>query len=281
MPALRSIKKSLKRFREYIPYGRWPAPKYTLEHEPHFLFVITPSHSGSTALAQILNSCPKATFLWRKGEGQWLVPGMCSSDRWNPHKQIRWESVRATWLKQVDYIQALVQDADLIIEKSPPNLVRMDQLIKTFPNCSLMAFNRDPYANISSRMHRRRDRPDKSKSIRLQQADQFAREWLTRSSWIRKWIEELDVLYLSYESFCADPAGCLQPLIDAVPTLETMDANKPIKVKSYAPQPVTNMNERQIKKLSAEEIAVISSILASDPELLDYFGYRPATGKRI
>ncbi len=47
----------------------WPHPKYRHDDEPHFLFIITPPRSGSTAIAQLLNTCDSAMFLQLRGEG--------------------------------------------------------------------------------------------------------------------------------------------------------------------------------------------------------------------
>ena len=89
-------------------------------------------------------------------------PRKCEADRWDREKVVTWESVRSVWLERAELIKSLVQDVDLIIEKSPPNLVRIDQLIAHFPNHSLVAFNRNPYAICSSIFYRNHDPKNKS-----------------------------------------------------------------------------------------------------------------------
>ncbi|MGV6825499.1 MAG: sulfotransferase [bacterium] len=271
-----TIRKTLRTFSRkmavYMPVGMWPRPHHS-DEKPCFLFVITPSYSGSTALAEILNSCPTASFLSRKGEGQWLIPGLRAADRWERKKKIDWQSVRAVWLNRIDEIRALVQDVDIVIEKSPPNIVRIDGLVETFPNHVLLAFYRNPYANISSRMHRRRHKKEKSDKERLEMARRFAEEWVERQGWVKTWIEQYDVVHFSYEAFCKDPGVSLAPLVKQLPVLQSMDVNKLIKVKSYPPQPITNMNERQIDKLKSAEIQAINAVLQTHQDLLDYFGY--------
>jgi hypothetical protein len=35
--------------------SKWPVPKFYESNQSHFLFIITPSYSGSTALSELLN----------------------------------------------------------------------------------------------------------------------------------------------------------------------------------------------------------------------------------
>jgi len=251
----------------------WPRPHCTLDFEPRFLFIITPPYSGSTALAQVLNSARASAFLQNRGEGQWLIPAMCDEDRWNPDKVMDWDSIRDVWLSRVQFIAELVQDVDFIIEKSPPNLVRMDQLIKVFPNHVLMAFNRNPFANCASLFYRDYDPLKYSIEKREDIVHQLAEQWLFRSRWIRKWIDEWNVVNFTYEDFCQNPEYCIQKVMPLLPTLEGVDVHRSIKVKDYPSQKISNQNLRQLKNLTDSEIRIISSVLHSDCELVESFGY--------
>ncbi len=252
---------------------KWPRPKYNIEKEPHFLFIITPPYAGSTAFAKILNTSHDTAFLQKKGEGQWLIPGMCEADRWNRDKKINWESVKSVWLERIELIQSLVQNIELIIEKSPPNLVRIDQLIKIFPNHSLVAFNRDPYASCSSILYRNYDPKNKSEEDRIKIVSRIADMWLFFSHWVKKWIEEMQLIYFTYERFCAEPETCVSKLAADTPALETVDINKSIKVKDYKIQGIVNFNAEQISKLTQKEVNAISEVLTKDLKIVSFFGY--------
>ena len=82
-------------------FDKWPVPEHGIKEEPFFLFIITPPRSGSTALAQILNSAQETTFLNKRGEGQWLIPGLCEADRWNPDTFVNTHSHVFTQKKQI------------------------------------------------------------------------------------------------------------------------------------------------------------------------------------
>lgn len=253
--------------------NEWPCPKFNISEEPHFLFVITPPYSGSTALAQILNSSQGTALLHPRAEGQWLIPGLCQSDRWNPEKRVNWKSVRAVWLQRVQLINELVSNISLIVEKSPPNMVRVDKLTEIFPNHSLAAFNRDPYASCSSILFRNHDPMNKREEERIQIISEIAETWLVRSGWVKKLIEERQVTNFTYEQFCSDPANCVFKIAEEISVLKTVDVSIPIKVKDYEMQGITNMNAEQVSKLSQIEKDTITRVVTKDLDLVSFFGY--------
>lgn len=252
----------------------WPRPEHSLADEPHFLFILTPPYSGSTALAQVLNTCPGTAFLQSRAEGQWLIPGMCTADRWDAGKYIDWESVRSVWLHRVQFVRELVQDVDLVIEKSPPNLVRTGKLIETFPNHTLLAFNRNPFAYCSSLVYRDYQPVSMTPDERVDTFRRVAEGWLTRSIWIRKWIDELDIVHFTYEEFCRNPASCVARISRQAPVFQGVNVDKPIKVKDYRVQRIENQNVRQLARLKPEEISCIADVLRTNVDIVEYFGYK-------
>jgi hypothetical protein len=54
---------------------------------------------------------------------------------------------------------------------------------------------------------------------------------------------------------------------------ESIDPNSSVKVKDYSVQPIVEQNTRQIAKLSRNELDLISEVLSSHKELLEFFGY--------
>ena len=102
--------------------------------QPKYLFIVTNPFSGSTALAMILNNSPRSMVLTEKAEGQWLIASLCDDDRWNPDKAVDWDLVARTWYQRYQAVNQLVGTIDVIIEKSPPNMVRLEKLLDIFPN---------------------------------------------------------------------------------------------------------------------------------------------------
>lgn len=183
----------------------WPIMKYFSENPPHFLFILTPPYSGSTAISQILITSHRCMVLRSNGEGQWLIPGLCDSDRWDPKKPLSIESIKSVWLHTYQSVFELTSNIDIVIEKSPPNLVRIEKLISVFPNHSLLANNRNPYANVSSILFRNHKTEKYSKTKRLEVIEKIAKDWVWRSSLIKSNVKKLKIPLVTYEQFCDNP----------------------------------------------------------------------------
>jgi hypothetical protein len=255
--------------------SEWPRPshKLALDREPKFVFIFTPPYSGSTALAKVLNSAWSSMALTSDCEGQWLVPGLCKSDRWDPGKWVDWESVRLTWLSKVRMVEELTGKARIVIEKSPPNLVRHNELLATFPNHEIIVFNRNPFANCSSILYRNYPAEDMSDNDRLEILENLAKKWINRSSYAMKVSSLHSSLTITYEQFCADSSGIVKMLIDRIPSLQGIDPDLEIRVKDYPAQKITNFNNVQISKLTPREIEMIGIVLSKHEALLNQFQY--------
>lgn len=263
---LKSVYASLK--------PKWPRPKFDGADQPHFFFLLTPPNSGSTAIAKFLDSSPRTMTLTPNGEGQWLVPGLCAKDRWNPEKKIDFDSVKSVWLKAYQDAKASNPEVDVVIEKSPPNMMRIKELSTLFSSVSLLANNRDPYANCSSRLFRYHDEEDIRSSSRETILRNLASSWVQRSQRIRDIVEENDIPVLTYERFCETPALLLDMLSFPEGVTDSVSLDAQVKVKDYQLQSIVNQNERQIADLADTDIDCLNEILKPETELLEFFGYR-------
>ncbi|MEM1187951.1 MAG: sulfotransferase [Pseudomonadota bacterium] len=241
--------------------------------DPVFLIVLSPPYSGSTALAQLLNTGHHSMLLHRKGEGQWLVPGMCQADRWDHHKPIHWDSVRAVWLAKIREVEELAGRIDVVIEKSPPNLVRVNELLKAFANHQVVTFVRDPFANCSSVFFRHYVKESSPIEDRVARLQSLARGWVGRSRLIEKWREERGSIHFSYEDLCSDPSRQVQKIVDRVPKLVGIDFGSPLRVKDYEAQPLMNHNALQIGRLREAELDGIAQVLRNHESMLERLGY--------
>ena len=259
----------------------WPKPAYDENSQPLFLFIITPPYSGSTALAELLNSSHRTTFLQERAEGQWLIPGLCESDRWDAGKVIDWHSVKATWLSKYQEIKRLVQNVDVVIEKSPPNMIRIKHLTSIFRNSTLLAFNRNPYANCASILYRNYDPDNKNAEERLQILKNLASSWLEKSKIIRELVLALHAPLFTYEDFCSDVSRCIKKIKLPPDVLQSINVEALVKVKDYEPQRILSQNERQVSKLTRTEIELLTDTLSTEAHLLSFFGYIPSNSKPI
>jgi hypothetical protein len=253
----------------------WPRPAYQADLEPHFLFIITPPYSGSTALAKILNTGSGTMLLHRRGEGQWLVPGLCEGDRWSESKYVDYESVRAVWLARFQQRRQARQQLQVVIEKSPPNIVRIRPLVAQFRSFSLLANNRNPFANCASRLFRDRRCAGLSRDERLASLTPLVNSWLEVSRLMRELIVEMDIPLVTYEAFCSEPGILIDKLQLPASVTRDIDFGARIKVKDYAPATIVDKNPEQVNRLTPDEAEHIARELRRNAGdgLLAFFGY--------
>jgi len=259
----------------------WLKSKINKTSDPTFLFIFTHPYSGSTALAMILNSADSSMLLTHHGEGQRLVPEMCTPNRWNPNKVINWRAVHEIWMNQVNMVQQQNDHIEFVIEESPPNLVRYNQLLNQFKNNKIIVFNRNPYANCASMLYRNHSPSTKSKEDRIEILERLVNKWIYRSIFSKKIIDEHPTINFTYEEFCKDTDHIIKKITDNIPKLSGISSDLKIKVKDYEPQKISDQNQRQISKLSNQEKAAIGSQLHQHEALLKQFGYTSHWQKTI
>jgi len=240
--------------------NKWPLPKFDNNNQPHFLFIITPPCSGSTALSQLLNTSDKTMILQNRGEGQWLIPGLCDKDRWSEKKEVNYSSVKAVWLNKYQEQRRLNQNINVVIEKSPPNMMRIEKLSSQFKNFSLIANNRNPYANCASILYRRNNADNLNSDQRKKILSDLLQGWLSKS--------------IKIQELVSNPSDILDLLNLPDGISETINTSACVKVKDYDVQPIINQNERQISNLKSKEIEWLSNSLKASSNLLKFFSYQ-------
>lgn len=240
--------------------------------QPHFLFILTPPYSGSTLLAKILVTSRKIGLLTDNGEGQRIVPGMFEEGRWNPEKIIDYDIVKNIWLVKFQEQLARGKDIQVIVEKSPPNMVRIEKLIKLFDNVSLLANIRNPYAFCSIVFHRRYFNEYTLNRQLIMEG--LGKTWIEISSVLRERILQYKIPLLHYEKYCENPELIVESLDLPEAVIKNIDVNKKIVVKDYPAQTIVDQNRKQIAKLSDKDIATIKKVLEKNAEIVDFFDYQ-------
>ena len=251
----------------------WPRPITENKLNTHFLFILTLPNSGSTALAKLLDSSPFTGTLTNNAEGQWLIPGMCKEDRWNNNKYVDYKSVFSVWSTKTQRLLSKNPDLEVIIEKSPPNMMRIEKLIDFFSNYSLLANNRNPYAYCASLLYRYHDGENLESFERLEKINDAALEWISKSRTLKSAAIKFKIPVITYEDFCKSPASiiCNLNIPENVKNSINFDSN--VLVKDYSAQKIENKNEEQISKLTRSEIETVTTLLQPESTLLEYFGY--------
>lgn len=213
-------------------------------------------------------------LLHESGEGQWLVPGLCEDDRWDSNKVIDYRSVKSVWLKKYQDVKRENQLIDVVIEKSPSNMMRIKTLASQFQSYSFLANNRDPYANCASILYRHHKADELTTEQRLELLSVLAAAWLKRSFVISELIASQQIPLVTYEDFCDDPSTLIRVLDLPEGVAATIDPFAKINVKDCMPNQIVNKNDLQINRLKAREINHLSSIFDCYSMILQKFNYR-------
>lgn len=252
---------------------RWPRPPYDEKDEPYFVFILTPPYTGSTTIAKYLATSPNIGLLRKNGEGQNLVPGI--SRNWNANAKLDGESIRSTWLNRYQQINS-GGGLDIIVEKSPPNMVRIAALRSLFRRTTCLVNNRDPVAFCSSTFFRNTPNACQlSEASRLQALQKMALVWVRYSMILKDYLSVQSVMTCSYEQFCESPES-LKTTVEKV-TGETINPDKDpiLKIKDYLPSGIENKNKVQVSHFSEMEVETIVNTLRPYTALTSFFGYTP------
>lgn len=142
-----------------------------------YFFLLSPNNSGSTVVAQFLASYMKDAYLPREGtnESQNLPEIRRLIGRrkygWNEHESLPWPEIDSL-LRQ----RAASESKNWIIEKTPSNIIRTDQIHrhffsgKAFIGCCLVS---NPFSFVASTLNNYHKKP-----ITIEDVKERAQKWV-------------------------------------------------------------------------------------------------------
>ena len=261
------------------------------------LFVICANNSGSTFLNAALGTC---RAVWRlPAEGQRMpgfrgprtsfgpgvdAPGMIWAAREEVLRRFAdadaydWQHTRKAW-----YFQASASHprASVFVTKSPPFLLQTAALSQHFSNARFLFMVRNPYAVCEGicRNFRRRFRSDYQRlfgGCEARLAETAAAHVVACMERQRRNIERWTTsgVFFTYEAMCAAPEEVAARIQALVPQLDDLELRQRLPVKGAYHSMLTDMNARQIERLSGVEVAALNRVFAKAHGLLGAFGYR-------
>ena len=246
-----------------------------------WMLILTMPNSGSTALGKLLMTSKAAVALTERCEGEWLIPSMSNlRTRWNINHAVPMTRVRARWLARLN--RTAKGSPRLVIEKSPPNMIRIDQLRRVLAPMTThtVILARDPYA-VCEGWHRRYGKDDLARTSMPRMADvhdeqgyfrMLGEYWAHRAGFLVGQIPQA-ICVIRYEDLTADPAAIVTELSATIPLLADAVPTAQVDVKDYGSQKIRNMNESQIAALSDEQVAAISDGLRPHIDVVERLGY--------
>jgi len=229
------------------------------------LFILSTPYSGSTILVQLIGTSKNASiFPSESNEGQKLkeIRSFMRDKSWKVDKRIPWNHVKKVYEKNWDLSKPV------LVEKSPPNLIRAVEIEKTFENAHFIVMTRNPYAWCAGIKKRIPERP----------FAKIAQIWIRRMKFQKYNIQNLQqVLFFTYEQLCDHPKSVVNMISKFVPELSDIDITTKLRAHSKSgikKTSITNFNVWAISELSPNEIAEISEVLKTEKSIMEFFSYQ-------
>ena len=249
------------------------------------LFLLCPNNSGSTYLSRAIAQSRHVWSLEKEGQHVFGFAGphtldskwpliWASSDEalavFADRSAFDWERSRKAWY----FLATAKTDAASVFHtKAPPFLLHARDLSETFENARFVLMVRDPYAALEGILRRKQRHKTISRNLDLAEAG--ARHLLKCLEIQRANIDLLGeaAIAFTYEELCAGPEEMAHRIEALVPALDDLDLSQRLSIKGTYDEPLRNMNEEQIARLSPEEISAATRVFEEGREHLEFFGY--------
>jgi len=250
------------------------------------LFVVSPNNSGSTFVKNVLATSRHTWNLPREGQHMpgftgpssagLSVPLLWAADperiaRFTRPGAFDWERSKKAW-----YFQAFSRDpgATVFVEKSPPFVLNVGELVANFRDARFLFMVRNPYAVVEGIARRCRRRPDRLPAG----VDPFtaaARHVAVCFAWQAHNLDAYGErgVFFTYEEMCAVPEQVEAKIRSLVPVLDDLVLRQRVPVKGLYDEELRDMNAQQIARLTGSDVARINAVLAPHADLLARFGY--------
>ncbi|MXP46069.1 hypothetical protein GRI43_01515 [Altererythrobacter luteolus] len=249
------------------------------------VFLLCPNNSGSTFLSKAIGTSPAVWSLAREGQHTFGYAGPStiaspwpliwyadeeSTTYFRNHPEFDWERTKRAW-----YLQASAENdtAPVFMTKSPPFLLIADKLMANFASTSFLFMVRNPYAAMEGVLRRPRRTGDAGAGPDLPRiaAQHFVNCLRQQKANIAAYGD--NSIAFTYEELCASPEKIAARIADLVPELAGIDLTQKLSVKQAYDEPLRNMNEQQIGRLTAEQIKVANEIFCPNADILSHFDY--------
>jgi hypothetical protein len=227
----------------------------------YWLFLVGLNNSGTTLLSRLLGTHPVIRAL--PNEGMRLTRAIPRSGDFDVSR--RWGTMpdlfRLTEADdgapaariQYDWAFHVPPRPGIILEKSPVNSLRSRWYQAHFQPCRFLILVRSPYGVCEGTRRRQRVAIDVA-----------ARHWAAGNRYLLEDRAHLERwLMLTYEAFCADPAGELRRIEEFLGLARPIDRRllaTPLRAPNIhgQPAPIQDMNPLSLQRLSADDIATIN-----------------------
>jgi Sulfotransferase family len=253
---------------------QWTEERLQLENH-HWLFILGLNNSGTTLLHDLLKCHP--AMRWLPNEGQYLTGALPLPRTYDLPRNFSQRMDAFHWTEGSDPAPALRISYDwalhypcrpgILLEKSPPNILRSRWLQHNFRPSRFVAIIRHPYA-VCEGIRRREGHTIETAALHWVRSHECLLQDATAVQYF---------LCFQYEELCLDPAGHLEKIelflgLDTPFDRSALKGPRLIHNIDSAPHPIRNLNERSVQQLSTRDMAAIDRIAGP---LMERLGYKP------
>ena len=262
------IARKLKKSYFWYARLRGRVQSYLYSRRNHkFVFILTPQYCGSTLLTEMMSSSKfvSANNYFGTREGHKL-PGVKEifskgGSRWNQDYKLDWESVKAIYLKYWDLSRPV------LLEKSPPNILRAFDIQKHFDPSFFIVLVRNPYALCESVMRRNKLAPKPA-----------AEKVMYRLMMQKRNLNNLErTMLVKYEDLTEKTENTFGKIIEFIPEIRSMKRQQLYhahNIKNVKQLRLKNINNRKINSIKPGALRKITAVFSDHEELINYFGYQ-------
>ncbi|MCS4058438.1 sulfotransferase [Salinibacter ruber] len=231
-----------------------------IKSKPQYFFVLSPPFSGSTVLHDLLATSTKVSTLPKEGQHLEEAAKYMRGSHWKPEHKVPWKKIKKIWNN------AWQGDGPIFLEKSPPNLLRAEELRNTFKPASFVIMIRNPYA-FAEGIRRRRNNIGIVRGAKL---------WVRIAEYQKQNIENLKrKIFFKYNFLCTHTEKVIKRLSTFDSRLDDLDPTKVVGWSSNRREiGIRNMNVIQVRRLSSRDVSRINNVLRERADLMEFFGYK-------
>lgn len=225
-----------------------------------YLFVLCPPYSGSTVLWKLLSTSENVSALPLEGQFLPELKDLMRDKPWDASHTLPWPEIKKVWDSYWD------KDKPVLLEKSPPNIIRTGDIVAHFQPVKFVIMVRNPYAQCEGLMRRN--------NWKVTRAANFSMMCLRTQLENARELDDTQIL--TYESLVQNPAKACEQLATFMPALEDMDSTASFEVHSIdgtVDRPITDLNAKKIAALPADTIASINEVFIRHRETIESWGY--------
>ena len=225
-----------------------------------YLFILCPPYSGSTLLWRLLSTSANVSAMPLEGQFLPELKDIMRDKPWQADRSLPWPEIKQVWESYWD------KTKPVLLEKSPPNLIRTREILAHFEPVQFIVMVRNPYAQAEGLMRRN--------NWTVTRAASFSMMCLRRQLANAQALD--DTLVMTYESLVQDPVNACTQLATFLPPLADVDPTAMFEVHSIdgtLTRPITDLNSKKIAALAGEDIAAMTEIFIQHQDTMTAWGY--------